>query len=138
MQPFCQSRFKLKLNYRLLYLTSFLKPFSYKVCHMFRTNCIMHFLRSSSVRVLRYIFRCAHIKLLYIDINGIALYRIAYKENIDISYKLDTTFYIQHAELWKTSADMWSKPKKTSPTDTRWIANLSKSHCMIYFNILLP
>ncbi len=49
----------------------------------------MHFLRSSSVCVLRYIFRCAHFKRLYIDINGIALYRIAYKEYIDISYKLD-------------------------------------------------
>ncbi len=57
---------------------------------MFRTNCIMHFLRSSPVCVLpRYFFRCAHIKLLYIDINGIASYRIAYKKYIDISYKLD-------------------------------------------------
>ncbi len=28
-------------------------------------------------------------KLLYIDINGIASYRIAYKEYIDVSYKLD-------------------------------------------------
>ncbi len=57
---------------------------------MFRTNCIMHFLRSSSVCVLpRIFFRCAHIKLLYIDINGIASYRIGYKEYIDISYKLD-------------------------------------------------
>ncbi len=56
---------------------------------MFRTNCIMHFLRSSSVCVLpRYFFRCARIKLLYIDINGIASYRIAI-EYIDISYKLD-------------------------------------------------
>ncbi len=34
-------------------------------------------------------FRCTRIKLLYIDINVIASYRIAYKENIDISYKLD-------------------------------------------------
>ncbi len=50
----------------------------------------MHFLRSSSVCVLpRYFFRCARIKLLYIDINGIASYRITYKEYIDISYKLD-------------------------------------------------
>ncbi len=50
----------------------------------------MHFLRCSSVCVLpRIVFRCARIKLLYIDINGIASYRIAYKEYIDISYKLD-------------------------------------------------
>ncbi len=49
----------------------------------------MHFLRSSSVCVLpRYFFRYARIKLLYININGIASY-IAYKEYIDISYKLD-------------------------------------------------
>ncbi len=34
-------------------------------------------------------FRCAHIKPLYIDINGIASYRISYKKYIDISYKLD-------------------------------------------------
>ncbi len=57
---------------------------------MFRTNCIMQFLRCSSVCVLpRIFFRCARIKLLYIDINDIASYRIAYKEYIDISYKLD-------------------------------------------------
>ncbi len=50
----------------------------------------MHFLSSSSVCVLlpRYFFGCARIKL---DINGIALYRIAYKKYIDISYKLDMT-----------------------------------------------
>ncbi len=70
-----ESRFKLKrfINYRLLYLTSFFYSPSYKACHMFRTNCIMHFLRSSSVCVLpRYFIRCARIKLLYININCIA------------------------------------------------------------------
>ncbi len=36
----------------------------------------------------RFIFRCARIKPLYID-NGIASYRISYKEYIDILYKLD-------------------------------------------------
>ncbi len=50
---------------------------------MFRTNCIKHFLHSSSVCVLLTIdivFGCARIKL---DINGITSYRIAYK-NISI------------------------------------------------------
>ncbi len=68
------SHFKQTINYRLLYLMSFFfySP-SYKACHMFRTNCIMHFLRSSSVCVLpRYFIRCARIKLLYININCIA------------------------------------------------------------------
>ncbi len=43
----------------------------------------MHFLRSSSVCVLpRYFFQMHsyQTKLLYIDINGIAPYRIAYKK----------------------------------------------------------
>ncbi len=42
-----------------------------------------YFLRSSSVCVLR----CARIKLLEIDISGIASYRMAYKEYIDVWYK---------------------------------------------------
>ncbi len=37
----------------------------------------------------RFISRCARIKPLYIDINGIDSYRISYKEYIDILYKLD-------------------------------------------------
>ncbi len=56
---------------------------------MFRTNCIMHFLLSSSVFVIRYIFKCACFKLLSIDINGIAFYHIAYKEYLYLSYKLN-------------------------------------------------
>ncbi len=49
-----RARAALNWNYRLLYLTSFFFFYSpsYKACHMFRTNCIMHFLRSSSVCVL--------------------------------------------------------------------------------------
>ncbi len=75
-QPFCQSRFKLKLNYMLLYLTSFF---------------LKLFMLSSSVCVLHCIFRCARFQttVQYIDINGIASYHIAYKKYIDISYKLD-------------------------------------------------
>uniref|UniRef100_A0A673JS13 Bromodomain-containing protein 9 n=1 Tax=Sinocyclocheilus rhinocerous TaxID=307959 RepID=A0A673JS13_9TELE len=50
-------------------------------CHMFRTNCIMHFLRSSSVCVLpRYFFRMRSYQLLYIDINSIASYRKCVKK----------------------------------------------------------
>ncbi len=47
----------------------------------------MHFLHSSSVCV--YILQMRLYQTMYIDINSIASYRIAYKENIDISYKLD-------------------------------------------------
>ncbi len=96
-QPFCQSIWQGEceplytetLNYRLLYLTSFFFKALNKACHMFRTNCIMHFLRRSSVCVLpRYFFQMRSIKLLYININSIASY-IAYKEYIDMLYKLD-------------------------------------------------
>ncbi len=63
----------------------------------------MHSLRSSSVCVLpRFFFRCARIKLLYIDINGIASYHIAYKEYIDISYKLDIP--LSPSWLWYAEA----------------------------------
>ncbi len=55
---------------------------------MFRTNWIMHFLRSGWVCAI--FFRCTRIKLLCIDINGIASYRTAHKEFIDMLYKLDT------------------------------------------------
>ncbi len=52
----------------------------------------MHFLRSSSVCVLpRYIFqmRSYQTTVGYIDVNGIAPYRIAYKDYVDVSYKLN-------------------------------------------------
>ncbi len=44
----------------------------------------------SSLDIFSVLIFSAHIKLLYIDINDISLYRIAYKKiYIDISYKLD-------------------------------------------------
>ncbi len=81
------SHFKLKtIGY---YLMRFFKALHIKL-DTFRTNCIMHLLHSSSVCFFpRYVFRCAHIKLLYINIKGIASYRIAYREYIYISYKLN-------------------------------------------------
>ncbi len=54
---------------------------------MFRTICIMHFLHNSSVCVLpRYFFRCARIKLLYIDAYCITvlLHSVSLIKNISI------------------------------------------------------
>ncbi len=78
------------INYRLLYLTSF-----YKALHIKLVTCLEQIVLCTvstavqSVSSLDIFFRCARIKLLYIDINGIASYCIAYKKYIDISYKLD-------------------------------------------------
>ncbi len=59
-------------NYYILRV--FYSP-SYKAFHMFKTNCIIHFRRSSSVGVLLPRYFCAHIILAYAWLRISAVYR---------------------------------------------------------------